>query len=287
MKLAWKKIPEEILLRFDKDFEEYLYYYTEFGFTPSGVYHDIMMGMGITSTVHNVLEELYREHSLHFNSFRNCQMQYAINAIYKHCKCSVTPILLNETEFERTFYAIDNDKFYATLKEVYKKLKFDKYFLEELITPSVNKVVDVGYKAVIDTLPIAIEDKLTWEQVEEIRKDKGSFRKLQRLRSWINNDFKNKSPNEIQDILSKQVEEYKKVLDKFSIEAIIGGFTAFVSSAGALLGAITGDKFVVAGATLTIGANAVSYFPGLAKNLVDIKKNPVAYYYNILKRDEK
>jgi len=146
-----------------------------------------------------------------------------------------------------------------------------------------------GMEICLDFIPDIVEDKLTWEQVLEFRQDKKAKTKLDRLRRWFNIDLLKKSEEEIKNILGQKLDDYQWALKKHGIQTLIGGSTSIMSfvSGPTLLKLLTDSPLAMASGGVAIGAGAIAW---IAKKLIertDLKRDPVAYIYEVRKLEKK
>lgn len=275
-------VPQDIKLNLNRQDVFGLYQLCGYGSSPSWTWREMMHQLNLSSNQLGSLREMFAEMNIHFNYKRNCNLQLASNYIYRMCGIRVVPIFLDETEFEKLIYAFDKDGFNRAKSNILYEHKDDIYCNIKYDVARLDEVMSDGYKVVLDSIPIAIEDELSWAQVKDIRSDNKSFKQLKDFHKWASNNFKDKSKNEIEDLLGNTVEEYKTALKKFGVKTAIGGFTSCVSSIGALLGALGNSKLAITGAILTISTTAFTYLYGIRDDIKATKGNPIAYYYNIL-----
>jgi len=74
----------------------------------------------------------------------------------------------------------------------------------------------------LSNIKIVDEDKLTWEQVLEFRRDKEVQKKYRRLLHWLERDMIGKSQAFVEDEIAEKLEDYENALNKYSIKTIIG-----------------------------------------------------------------
>ena len=67
-------------------------------------------------------------------------------------------------------------------------------------------------------MPIIDVEKLSWEQILEIRNDETSMRRLRRLRSFISSNYKSKSRQEIEDDLFTRIYDYEESAKALGLE---------------------------------------------------------------------
>lgn len=90
--------------------------------------------------------------------------------------------------------------------------------------------------AIVDNLGIVDEDKLTWEQVSEFRRDKDARVAFRRFIHWLDAEMVGRPASYIADEVSERLERYEWSLRKHGIERIIGALTTTLDAQN-LLGA--------------------------------------------------
>lgn len=102
-----------------------------------------------------------------------------------------------------------------------------------------REYVKGDYSVVVATLSevaVPVEQRLTWEQVLEIRNDKEMSSRLRRLKHWLDGEFAGKSLAYVQDEIANRIEEYDAALKKHGIETILGSLSAVVDSQTVIAG---------------------------------------------------
>ena len=121
------------------------------------------------------------------------------------------------------------------------------------------------------------DDRLTWRQVEEIRRDKDARAKLVRFKKWSQLEFSGKSVEQIRDQITVQLDDYEWALKKHGVLTIAGvasdlvDIKFFPAVAATTLGvAATGHGVLAAlgAASLAVGRASVS----VAKRLIDLNE---------------
>lgn len=182
----------------------------------------------------------------------------------------ISPVFYDLTEFEKE----------TQLIKLQDLLKHDalKYTIRKP-----NALINKNALTIsIQDFPSIIEEKLSWEQVLDIRKDNKNRERLKRFTQWSSARFKNMSPDEIRETLELELEEYKKALKEHGIKALAGTFSTMISSANALCSIFENAQksllplLAIASVSFTFSVN--TYFSNM-KN----KNNPIAYLYDITK----
>lgn len=143
------------------------------------------------------------------------------------------------------------------------------------------------WELTIHALPSVIEEKLTWNQVLEFRKDKKSVGKLRRFLSWANVNFQGKSKSQIQDEIGRALDDYKYTLKKHGIETTISGFTTVLSSTSTVLGAINDIQSAGTVAGIAISIGLLTYYSANEIERMTIERSPIAYIYDVINETDK
>lgn len=91
--------------------------------------------------------------------------------------------------------------------------------------------------ATLSALDIPIEAALTWEQVAEFRRDKGSRQKLRRFVHWLDKDMAGRSAAFLADEISGRLEDYRAALRKHGISVALGSLASIIDSKAVIGGA--------------------------------------------------
>ncbi len=130
--------------------------------------------------------------------------------------------------------------------------------------------------ASINDLNIIDEDKLSWQQVLEFRRDPEAKLKLRRLRSWADNSLSGKSISQISDIIAVKLDDYEWSTKKHGISTINGCISDLIDprflgglgvGAGALSLAGQGWIGAIAAAGLTVGRATLS----IRQRMIDMR----------------
>lgn len=197
--------------------------------------------------------------------FRNRFIIMVANEIEHMFYINVVPIFFDKTDFEKS---LDKNLVTEDCKlENPEELKHYNFY-EALIT--CDQMID--------------ESKLSWEQVLEIRKDKIEQAKLKRFRLWANSDFDNCSKEQIIDIIGSTYNDYVAALQKHGIKTLSGSFaTVLTEAAIGMLSAWGGNTINYVGLGLQLAVGTVPLGRAV-KDYVKLRKEPIAYYYDIKKR---
>jgi hypothetical protein len=145
-----------------------------------------------------------------------------------------------------------------------------------------------GVEICLDFIPDVVEEKLTWEQVLEFRKDKKTKMKLDRLRRWFKTDLLKKNEEEIKNILGQKLDDYQWALKKHGIQTVIGGSTSIMSfiSGPTLLKLLTESPLAMVSGGVAIGAGAIAWIGKKVIEHTEIKRDPIAYIYEVRKLEK-
>jgi len=145
-----------------------------------------------------------------------------------------------------------------------------------------------GVEICLDFIPDVVEEKLTWEQVLEFRKDKKAKMKLDCLRRWFKASLLKKSEEEIKNILGQKLDDYQWALKKHGIQTVIGGSTSIMSfvSGPTLLKLLTESPLAMVSGGVAIGAGAIAWIGKKVIERTEIKRDPIAYIYEVRKLEK-
>jgi hypothetical protein len=97
--------------------------------------------------------------------------------------------------------------------------------------------------AAINALHIVNEEKLTWAQVEEVRRDVEATRKYRRLVHWLDMDMVGRSTTFIADEIASRIADYEWVIRKHGLQTALGTLSCLLD-----------PRFLAAAGTVTTGA---------------------------------
>lgn len=200
-----------------------------------------------------------RNHAI-FVSAENFSRQYNLY---------ISPVFHDLTEFEKEIKSISYDNLNDENIEKRNNQNNNAYSNRNALTVS------------IQDFPTIIEEKLSWEQVLDFRKDKKNISKLKKFTDWSSKKFENKSQNEIRETLEKELDDYNKALKEHGIKTAVGTFSTIVSSANAINSLVSGTNPILpllSVSTILLAFSVNTYFSNL-KN----QNNPIAYIYDIKK----
>ncbi|MCR5879011.1 hypothetical protein [Phenylobacterium sp. J367] len=78
---------------------------------------------------------------------------------------------------------------------------------------------------IVDGLEVIDEQNLSWEIVQEFRKDRRSKLALRRFRSWIESEFDGQPISFIQDTVAAKLDDYEWALKKHGISTVSGSIS--------------------------------------------------------------
>jgi hypothetical protein len=149
--------------------------------------------------------------------------------------------------------------------------------------------------ASIEDLAIVDEDKLSWDQVLEFRKDKQAQIKYRRMVRWTDEELKSGSPKEVVDLIAIRIDDYEWAVRKHGLKAGMGTISSlldpkFLGASSAAIGAsaIAGGGFwgALAAATLAVGKASISFGTELVEGIDERRRQnyEVAYVHEIKRR---
>ncbi len=150
-----------------------------------------------------------------------------------------TPKNTKEEHIKQIFYRIINALMRAIANSITEKYEIPvaTLFPEN---ESQNLSYQEGNKEIIslsmENLKIVDEEKLTWEQVLELRNDKQSKDKYKRFIHWLDKEMIGKSQSFIEDDISIKLEDYEGALKKHGIKTVIGTVKEMLNSKDFLAG---------------------------------------------------
>lgn len=149
---------------------------------------------------------------------------------------------------------------------------------------------------VVSGLNVIDVDRISWDAIAELRKDKHSLARLRRLRQFVYENYSGKDASFVRDDLLSRIHEYEEVTRTWRIETVLGSLGAalhskttigaFAGSAAAVLAGAPVAALVAGGGGLVLEAGKIAVEMGkrelqLRKSLAD---NPVSYIANLSKR---
>lgn len=120
----------------------------------------------------------------------------------------------------------------------------------------------------LSNIKIVNEDRITWDQVLEFRRDDSARRKYRRLIRWIDGELLESDKARVEDLIAKRLEDYEWSLKKHGLRASLGTVSALIdpkflasTTAATATAAAAGGALwaTLAAASLTIGRAVVSF----------------------------
>lgn len=286
-KNGFNLIPNEVLFTYDKEQDEWFSFaFEEYCCLNSGMTYSRAFRLPskeFESDEYIYLDEKYHNYRLkkrlkkiynscgefHTSIYRNTFLQLVAQKIKKKLDINLVPIFFDKTDFEKE---LEREKFLRDWK------------FEQLNIENSQKVDKTVYEAIISSDQMIDESKLNWEQVLEIRRDKAEQAKLKRFRSWINSDFDNCSKEQIIEKINNTYSDYAEALKKHGVKTLTGSLATIVSEAAiGVLSTWGGNTVNYIGLGLQLAIGAIP----LGKTVMDyvkLRKEPIAYYYDIKKK---
>lgn len=222
------------------------------------------------------LQDLYAKESFLTSYNRNEVIRFVANKCINR-GIELVPIFHDLTDFEKSL--LMSGPLNLTEEELSECIN---YYLAKIPKREVNAIV-----ATIKSIPVIIEDDLSWNQVKDIRRDKKAIRALRRFRTWASQELEGKSQNEIEDILGKELDDYKYALNKHGVLTTVGGFTTVLSMASTIAGAIganEGSQLQIVAAGFSISAGIITFSAQQLYEYFDTRRQPLAYLYDIVNK---
>lgn len=201
---------------------------------------------------------LFNEHNqmYKYSTHRNHGI-YEIIEFYRNYGINIIPIYFSPTDYEQHFLPNNNDN----------------EFLSPTISICINKIPEI------------IEDKLSWEQVLDIRKDKKSLTKIRRFKNWMTLELSNKGEEEISAILEKNLDDYSFALKKHGVETTIGAISTVHSVSSTIITALTeNSNFLIP--CITISAGITLFATKSFIDTIEAKRHPIAIIYDLIKQNK-
>lgn len=202
-----------------------------------------------------------------YSKNRNHAIMVSSKSFSRKYKLHIYPVYHNLTDFERDVEHLNDYKLYRRPSN--SLLNRHNSFLNR----------DV-FAICIQDFPSVIEEKLSWEQVLDCRKDKKLIQQFRKFTTWATRTFSNASPEQIRETISYELDSYKAALREHGIKTVVGSFSTVVSSASSIASLLTNPSAsilpVLSIASISLVFTVNTYFSSLAT-----KNKPIAYLYDI------
>jgi len=154
--------------------------------------------------------------------------------------------------------------------------------LERRAKKPLDKRIDV-LEVCIRNIPCAIEDKLHWHQVLEIRQDEKSLESIKRFKRWLNADFVGKSESEIIESIEESIDDYRFAMKKHGVITTVGSLSTLLTSAASTITALTGNSIGMISTCLVVNAGIFTFTTQKIAEYIEKKREPIAFLYDIEK----
>lgn len=141
-----------------------------------------------------------------------------------------------------------------------------------------SKVISVC----IDNFPKISEGNLDWEQVLDFKRDNASVDTLHRFHRWIRLELNDMSKNEIEDILIKDLEDYKFSLKKHGILTTTGAISTVVAALPSIFEIFGGTANFIP-VSISLAAGISIYTINKTVEFYEKKREPIAFIYDMVK----
>lgn len=248
--LGYADIPNEILLQ---------PHYLRYSFSHELAHFFMDMDMDIQKrtkdNIHDIMYDLLEQQGQQYkySVHRNHRIYESIE-FYRRVGINIVPIYFSPTEYEQHFLP-DNNK--------------------DLLSPTIS--------ICINEIPEIVEEKLSWDQVVDIRNDKEAIAKVRRFKNWITLELADKNESEIRTILEQSLDDYSWALKKHGITTTVGAIST-VQSVGATLVEALNERtgFLLSG--LIISAGVTVFAVNSFADAIETKRHPIAIIYDLVKR---
>lgn len=195
-----------------------------------------------------------------------------------------------------TFQAIHRDALLVEIARICRAqganaavldLTYPQVLLPDSVTSS-----PLGVVAALSTIPIAVEDKLSWEQIKDFRSDEDSVRKYRDLHLWLDDGLTAKTEQQAIDLIAQKIEDYHWAIRKHGIVATLEAVGCLLAagtmlpSAGGVVAALTQlDQRIAMIAGVGLAIMGVTAW--VSKRIVELddvkrgKNREIAYLYDI------
>lgn len=208
------------------------------------------------------IEDVIGEIEFKYSSHRNMAIHRATAKFWQFYSIDAVPIYFNHTEYEEGMNMLSNH---------------DIFFDPPIIK---RKIMDIC----INNIPLINEDELEWNQILEIRQDKDSHKKMKKFRDWIDFGLEDLSKDEFNYSFNKAYDEYCLLLKKHGIKTFVGGFSALLNLSSNFMEMAMQDNYEKVISGIGISVMLINYTVGQYLEYLDIKKEPIAYIYDVLNK---
>lgn len=206
-----------------------------------------------------------------FSRYRNNAIMICSENFSRQYSLYIAPVYLDLTEFEREVQNLDCNQLYENNTIKYKHKQPNTLINQE------------AFSICIQDFPSINEDALSWEHVMDIRKDKKRMQQLQRFTKWTNSNLKDKSPDEIREILESELDEYRAAIKELGIKTSIGSFSTLISALNPIVSLFSNPQSIMP--WISMVAIPLPFVTDIYLANMKNRKNPIAYLYDIQNKD--
>ncbi len=153
----------------------------------------------------------------------------------------------------------------------------------------------IGRIAAIKNLPVIVEEKASWEQIQEFRCDKKALKKYRDFRYWLQDGLNARSLQEAEDLIGRKIEAYQWAIKEHGLKTITGFVSVLLHlktvtpvAAGAGIGqALGGPLWSAFAGGLILSSEILVYAADRLIQLEDIKRGDnaeIAILYETIRR---
>ena len=216
-----------------------------------------------------------------FSSNRNAALLEIVEYCRKKQNIEITPIFIEKTVFEESLGWLNRVPFEEQLRLSRLAGMTDEEYNKQFEALSNRKTN--ALEICIKNIPTAIEEKLQWEQVIEIRLDKKSFNSIKRFNQWLNAEFVGKSESEIIDGLERSIDDYRFAMKKHGIITTIGSLSTILTSTASIITSLKNSPLEIISASFVVSAGIFTFTAQQIAEYFEKKRAPIAFLYNIEK----
>ncbi|WP_428228736.1 hypothetical protein [Flavobacterium sp.] len=144
---------------------------------------------------------------------------------------------------------------------------------------------------VLNGLSLIDTSQISWKHIIELREDKEALQKLRRLRTFIFENYENKSLNFINDDLLNRIENYENTTKKWGLKTkdsvfkiIFNEKTAIAGTAATIMSAFSGVPISASLGSVCLIGNIILEIRSHKRDLHQFKQdNPITYLIDIKK----